>query len=116
MFRTAVLTAVLMFWAGPQIAMLCDVWCLARKTADAGCHHEHSSSAARIGGTDLCQEAPGAPALKEDVRRHDPAGKHPAVCAAPLAARPGYSKLAFTIQVKARPPGLTPPLDTPLRL
>ena len=71
MFRATLLSIVLSMAVGPNVSLLCRTWCDARAAAASGCHHEHSSTAPNVAGSENCDRGTSAvtAALREDVRR-----------------------------------------------
>lgn len=116
-FRSTVLSIVLTLTAGPNVGVLCKVWCDPIEAATAGCHHEHGIPSAILTGTDDCGNVvfSNAVLVKENARgglsssdtRHAvvvPRYQYPAStsethrgdepgCAWPLAKRPLFTAL-----------------------
>jgi hypothetical protein len=115
--RATVLSIVLTLTTGPNLGVLCKVWCDPAEAATAGCHHEHGNRSASLAGTDDCGHVVFSRAVlvKEDARdglsssntRHAavvPRYRYPAStsethlgdepgCAWPLAKRPPVTAL-----------------------
>lgn len=69
MFRAAVLSIALAFAVGPDLPLLCEVWCDSFAVAETGCHHEDSGSSTGIAAGDHCQMgAVAATGLREEAR------------------------------------------------
>jgi len=69
-FRATVLSIVLTLTAGPNVGVLCKVWCDPVEAATAGCHHGHGNPSAILTGTDDCGNVVFSSAVfvKEDAR------------------------------------------------
>jgi hypothetical protein len=68
--RATVLSIVLTLTAGPNVGVLCKVWCDPVEAATAECHLEHGKPSAVLTGTDDCGNVVFSNAIlvKEDAR------------------------------------------------
>ena len=109
MFRAAVLSIVLALVAGPQVPLLCAVWCHPEAAAATLCEHPDTAGALSVTANDSCPDIAAASTafVREDVRRGVSAAdpQHPAVVRALEYIRPPNSP-EF-----GRVPGKHPPLE-----
>ena len=69
MFRAAVLSIVLALASGPNVSLLCSIWC--HQAATARCAHSDATGGQTIAASDTCQMTVGTSTayVREDVRR-----------------------------------------------
>jgi hypothetical protein len=118
MFRTTVLSIVLLFAVGPSTSVFCKAWCDPDAAAASGCHHQGTGSTTVVSNNMSCQEpALTATALQSATRRGSSSER--AGAAVPIAF---FQTATATSYVR---PGSSPglgwfdqqrPLSTPLRI
>ena len=54
MFRTAVLSIVLILSIGPSAELLCEAWCHPQRSAANECHHKDSTTSSGVAGDNNC--------------------------------------------------------------
>lgn len=117
-FRGAVLSIVLAVAVGPNVSLLCRVWCDPQAAVASGCHDEGSGSPTAVVKEDGCWRAAFsvAPFLGQEARRGAVAGAMDVAATVPSSIAPHMLATGVSHAVGFARPFETRPLPIALRI
>ena len=120
MFRAVVFAFVLAWAIGPNISLLCPVWCHPARDAVPVCeHHQNATASSRITGADRCRATPAdvAAVLRGDAKRESlVVGVHQAIAGSRFESDPRPDSSVRRHEAARSFAGDAPPLLIALRI
>ena len=117
-FRAAVFSIVLSLGVGPNVTVLCAVWCHPDEALASACQHRGATASPRATGEDSCRTAAVAATalVREGAKRESEAGTQQGVLLPPFRVAPSPADTSRLHELGIALAGGRPPLLIALRI